>query len=251
MTLRIAIFNHNRNRHAHALADGFRAFAPVVAIDSGSKLGPGEAEWFDLRLPNVYYAGLFNAAVGMCDDLAAGDVLYVVYSDVRVADYGRAVAHAERAFHEPRVGVYGPSATGTSFPAIRNHGAGGLREVPFVEGFCLASRLELMRGVAPVDTTVNALGWGLDVHLSWRARVAGYRPVIDDGIEVQHEFGAGYAHGPALAQMKAWLETQSYAARRGHKLLFRSFSQTRLGLWRLRIEPWRLHAAPHAPTWSA
>jgi hypothetical protein len=242
VSLRVAIFNHNRNRDAHALADGFRAFAPVIAIDSGSDFGPGEAAWFDLRLPNVYYAGLLNAAVAACDDMAAGDVLYVVCSDVRVADYGLAASRAGDAFNDPRIGVYGPSATGTSFPMIRNHGAATLRDVPFVEGFCLAARLELLRGLVPVDTTVNALGWGVDVHLSWRARVARYRCVIDDGIEVQHEFGAGYTHSAARAQMKAWLQTQSFAARRGHKLLFRSFSQTPLGLWRLRVEPWWLYS---------
>jgi hypothetical protein len=212
----------------------------VVAIDSGSRLAAAEAAWFDQRLPNVYYGGLWNAAVEACGDLADHDVLYFICSDVAVPDAGLAIERARRAFADARIGVYGASATGTSFPTMRNRGTGGLRDLPFVDGFCFAARLFLLRAMAPIDTRVNALGWGIDVHLSLSAHIAGLRCVIDDGVEVGHDFGSGYAYDEAHAQWKAWLATQPPAVRRGHRWIFRSFSQTALGMLCLRLTPWSL-----------
>jgi hypothetical protein len=238
--IRVVVVNHEHNAQAHELAQAFRPHAQTVAIDSGSRLTPAEEAWFDQRLPNVHYTGLWNAAVKACDDLADHDALYFICSDVSVPDAELAVARARRAFADPRIGIYGASATGSSFRTMHNQGTGGLRDLPFVDGFCFAARLFLLRAIAPVDTSVNALGWGLDVHLSLCARIVGLRCVIDDGVQVSHSFGSGYGHDEAKAQWHAWLATQPPAVSRGHRRIFHSFSETALGILLLRLTPWSL-----------
>jgi hypothetical protein len=237
-SLRAVVVNHARNREAHELVQALRAHVPALAIDSGSTFAAGEEAWFDLRLPNVFYSGLFNAAVAACADLADDDVLYFVCSDVSVPDAGRALERTRIAFADPRIGVYGASAQGTSFSTMRNRGSGGLRELPFVEGFCFAARMSVLRAVAPVDTALNTLGWGIDIHLAFAARVAGLRCVVDDAVQVTHDMGSGYSQEEALAQMKAWFAAQPAAVQLGQRLIFRSWAQTRLGTLYLQVFPW-------------
>ena len=59
----VAVVNHGRTADALALGRAFAAAAEVVLIDSGSDRDAQQAGDFDLALPNVYYAGLLNAAV--------------------------------------------------------------------------------------------------------------------------------------------------------------------------------------------
>lgn len=241
--LRVVIVNHERTADALLLADSFRPHAEVSCIDSGSRLSPRERERFDLCLPNVYYSGLFNAAVSGCAELDDDDALLLVCSDVRVPDASRVVTLAREAFGDARTGVWGPSASGSAFRTMHNQGARRLRELPFVEGFCLAARLHLLRAVAPVDTRINPLGWGLDVHVALGARRAGLRCVIDDRVRVTHDFGSGYDQTLAHTQWKAWLATLPEDEQRGHALLMRTFSQSRLGAFLLRFRSFRASQA--------
>ena len=86
----VAIVNHDCNEGAAALVQGLRPHAPVVAIDSGSRLESCREELFDVCLPNVYYAGLFNEAVRQARLRGERAALYFICSDVRFADCGAA-----------------------------------------------------------------------------------------------------------------------------------------------------------------
>lgn len=227
--VRAVVINHGRVREALALRDALARHVSTLAIDSGSHLEAGEAARFAAVLPNVYYGGLLNASVEACADLADDDVLFLVASDVSVPEPGRTLQLLLDAFVKPRTGVWGPSATGATFPDQANHGRGGMRPVAYVEGFCLAARLGLYRALTPVDLEVNRLGWGLDVHLAYLARMCGQEVWIDDRVTVHHSAGSRYDHHDARRQMARWLATQGRGARAANALLLRPWMHSALG----------------------
>jgi hypothetical protein len=204
--LLVAVVNHGHADAALALGRAFRSAAEVVLIDSGSSLSPDQARGFDLVLPNVYYAGLLNAAAALAARLRA-DHLYLVCSDVRFSDCALAVRRAEAAFDRPGVGVYAPSARGSVHRQMSGRAGGRLRPVAFVDGFCFAARCDLLRELCPVDTALNALGHGLDVQLGYLAMRRGLASVVDDELTVEHPLGSGYHQGEARRQWRRWART--------------------------------------------
>lgn len=95
---------------------------------------------------------------------------------------------------------------------------GTLRSVVFVEGVSFAVRASLLTKLCPIDTTVNALGWGLDVYLGFLAMQAGLTSVVDDRVVVYHEANCGYNTAQARDQRDAWFAQHSRAAQRFQKL---------------------------------
>jgi GT2 family glycosyltransferase len=215
----VAIVNHERTDAALALGRAFGAAAEVVLIDSGSRLSRQQARGFDLALPNVYYAGLLNAAVALAAARGAAH-LYLVCSDVLFPDCALAVRRAEAALDDPHIGVYAPSARGSPHVRMRRRPGGRLRPVAFVDGFAFAARRELLERLCPIDTRLNALGYGLDVQLGYLAMRHGLASVVDDALTVEHPVGSGYSRDQARDQWRRWRRTELTApARLFHRLV--------------------------------
>jgi len=237
---RVVIVNHGLPGEALALKQACAPHAHTLAIDSGSALTVGQQAGFDLVLANVYFSGLVNAAVASCADMDADAVLFFVCSDVAFEDAGATLQTALGAFADDTLGVWAPASTGNLFPSLSNARSGGMREVAFVEGFCMAARLSLWRRLAPVDLAINRLGWGLDIHLAWQARRAGLRVCVDDRVQAHHVPGTRYNRDQARAQLDAWVAGMGRSARFGHGLLFATWMQDWRGRLLLRWLPPRL-----------
>ncbi|MBI5330553.1 MAG: hypothetical protein HZB71_08075 [Betaproteobacteria bacterium] len=235
--LRVVVINHGLPGPTRDLKGQFSPLAETLALDSGSTLSEDEQAVFDRLLPNVYYSGLVNAAVEQCADLADQDVLFLTCSDVRFDAPDQVLRRAREAFTGNTVGVWAPASSGTNFPSIRNAHSGGLREVAFLDGFCLAARLAHWRALAPVDVSVNRLGWGLDIHLAYQARRAGQRVTVDDRVQMHHTLGSGYSNEEAWRQLRRWVKTLDRPARLAHRLLFAERMQHRPWTWLLQKTP--------------
>lgn len=233
----IAVVNHEHNKEAAALVEGLAPFGEVVAIDSGSKLESRFRDVFDLKLPNVYYTGVLNAAVDQAVE-RRHDQLLLICSDVWVPDCGRLVALSREALADSEVGCYAPCVDGSWHLQMRSRRSGSTREVAFVEGMCFASRTSLLRKLCPVDPEVNRFGLGLDVVLGYYAMKAGMKAVVDDRLQVRHPLGSGYDVGLANDQYRRWLALLGPEVVRFNKLTRANFFQTRLGFKLLRRFYW-------------
>jgi hypothetical protein len=211
----IAVLNHERSDQTVELVRGFRPYADVFAIDSGSRLEAHHRPYFDLILPNVHYCAQINETYRELLKRPEHNLVYIITSDVRVPDYAQAVACAEDAFCDSRIGVYAPSTvtTGSGHPQMWNRSTEGLRPVVFVEGFCFATRVALLHHLCPIDTALNPIGWGVDVYLGYLARRAGACSVVDDRITVIHPKETTYDTKEARRQYSAWFARHSRSAR--------------------------------------
>lgn len=214
----IAIINHEQNAAALALRQAFAPHARAVAIDSGSRLTDEERRGFDRTLPNVYYCGLINAVAEFAAPLGDAEPVWVWASDVSAEDHGRAVALAADAFNDPKIGTYAPSAWFSGHPQMWNRGTGRCRRATFAEGFCFATRAAVLRALCPIDTQVNALGWGVDLQLAFLTRQRRQHVVIDDRVQVSHPQSTGYSTDAAQRQRMAWLAGLPPRARRYHRV---------------------------------
>jgi hypothetical protein len=214
----VAIINHAQTAAALALKQAFSAQATTVALDSGSTLSDAERAGFDRALPNVYYSGLINAVAELAAPLGDDEPVYVWASDVSVGDPGRAVALAQEAFENPQIGTYAPSAWFSGHAQMWNHRTGRLRRGTFAEGFCFATRAAVLRALCPIDTRINAFGWGLDLQIAFLTRQRRQYVVIDDRIEVSHPKSTGYSTSEAQRQRQAWVAGLSPRARRYHRV---------------------------------
>ena len=213
-----AVVNHEHTDEALKLGRAFSAHCATVLLDSGSTLNSEQRTEFTECLPNVYYSGLLNAAVRQADSRPDEEPMLFWCSDVGVKEHGKLVRLAEESFADPGVGVYAPSAWFSGHAQMWNKGTGTLRPVLFVEGFCFAARLGLLRKLCPVDTSVNCLGWGLDLQLGFIAHRSRYQVCVDDRIEVQHPRSTGYSTADARSQRSNWLAKLSPEAQRFHSI---------------------------------
>ena len=234
----VTIVNHQYNDQAVELVKGFRPQAEVIAIDSGSTLDERHNPFFDLKLPNVYYSGLVNAAYQELSDRPNHAILYFICSDVRFDDFASTIAYAKSAFEDPQVGVYAPSVNISGHPQMLCHQTGDLRPVVFVEGICFAVRLSLLEQLCPINTEVNYLGWGLDVYLGFLAMQAGLTSVVDDRLTIYHQADCGYDTAQARQQRDRWIAQQSQSAQRFQKITGFKPLKNRLGLWLLQRMNW-------------
>lgn len=212
VNLAVVIVNHALQTDAIALKDRFKqaladdASARVIAIDSGSTLTESERAGFELCLPNVYYSGLFNAAIDQTQDYPGDCVVLFVCSDVKISDVHALLSRMRAAFARWRVGIYAPSVDEPQgLRSTVHQGTGRLRQALFAEGFCFAARLHLFRRLGHIDTSVNSLGWGIDVELGRIAAARALACYVDDGIIVSHPPGSGYDDAEARRQWFAWV----------------------------------------------
>lgn len=228
--MQVVTINHNCNKRVKELRNGFSPFCDFFAIDSGSNLHPEEKAYFDLLLPNVFYSGLINAAFEMFKDQPDDFVLYFVASDVEFSNYKKAIDRVNQAFADPKVGVYAPCANASSHKQMVTGNGKGFREVSFVEGFCFAVRLGLLREMYPVDLEVNQIGWGLDVMLGYLAIKNEQLSVVDYEVEVFHPLPSGYDSTKAKIQRDEWFSNLEEKANTFRKWATFPGVNTKLGL---------------------
>lgn len=221
------VLNHRHNDAAIRLKTAFSPYADVLAIDSGSDLSPTERPHFDIALPNVYYCGLLNAATRAAQNRADDEIVYLWSSDVSHQSPADVTRRATEAFADARIGTYAPSAWFSGHPQMWNKHTGTLRRVLFVEGFCFATRVGLLRALCPIDTSVNTMGWGVDIQLGYLTLRHARRTVVDDRIEVRHPKSTGYSTTIAHQQRVAWTAQLPPSARRFHLISQKSWSKRR------------------------
>ena len=202
------IFNYNENAGASAWADHLSPYFDTVILDSGSN--PRCPHPLAVPLDNLYYSGLMNEAWRRGKEGGYGWVM-IVTSDIAIQE--RFVAPLAAAMQDiartTNVGLYQPSTAwrGRSLPQSRCHWTGRLRSTSFQEGWFHLIRMDLMDKVCPVDTSLNLLGWGIDLALSHFARMMDLMVLVDDRIRVVHPGGSGYNKAEAERQMRAWHAT--------------------------------------------
>lgn len=241
----VAILNHKLNDETVRMVEGFRPYAEVFAIDSGSEPEPRHYPYFGRMLPNVHYSGMVNAACEALRDGSDQTLVYLITSDVRIDAYDRLIALTKEAFQDPRVGVYAPSVVpgGSIHQQMIHRSAGGLRRVVWTDGFCFAMRATVLRRIYPIDTSLNRIGWGIDLYLSYMARRLGMDAVVDDRVIVGHTPGPNHPDpvrydADARRQFNAWFESLSPAARRFRRIALCRPLKGRFGAFLVRQIPW-------------
>ena len=202
------IFNHNENEKAVRWYELLSPNFDTLILDSGSE--PACAHPGAVTLPNVYYSGLMNKAFEL---LLERDYrwLVVLTSDVEIRrkDAERLCEALRMISRSTNVALYQPSCRwslrGRALPQSLCHFSGRIRRANFQEGWFHLVRRDVLEEIMPVDTSLNRMGWGIDLALSHVARIKGLLVLIDDRIRVLHPKGTGYDRDAALAQMRAWL----------------------------------------------
>ncbi|WP_462247683.1 hypothetical protein [Ekhidna sp.] len=209
----VVSINHNHNENVKNHKTGFSPYVDFMAIDSGSKLEEHQKSYFDIELPNVYYSGLINAAFEYFHDRSDDFIIYFIASDVVIDDYLKSIERVKFAFSHSDIAVYAPCANESPHKQMVSGYGEGLRQVNFVEGFCFAVRLGMLRKMCPIDIKVNKIGWGLDVYLGYLAMKQGLKSVVDYEIEVFHPTSSGYDIAKARNQRDNWFNGLEKAAR--------------------------------------
>jgi hypothetical protein len=206
-----AVVNYDHNPQAVHLKKQLSAAFDTIIIDSGS---PVQLDEFDIKLENVGYSGLFNAAAAQT---IAQDYewLFLICSDVTIRSEDVRPLRSYMNQLGEDIGVYSPSASGRCHAHCRNAATVGLRDVLYVEGYTFLARRSILDKVYPVDLELNRLGWGLDVCKGYACKTAGLRCVVDDRITVHHETGTGYSTKAARSQMLAWMDSSPLDGLRG------------------------------------
>ena len=198
------IVNHNYNAEAVNLKCISSETFDTIIIDSGSEYPP---EYFDIKLPNVGYSGLFNQAVK--ETLEKGyDWLLFICSDVvlKKSDFEKMKNYINEL--PENVGVYSPASSGQSHKHCKPQKTDTIRDVAFVEGFMFAARKEILEKIYPVNVDINKLGHGLDAYKGYLCLKNNMRCVIDDRLTVYHREGTGYDVQEASKQFFNWMSQE-------------------------------------------
>jgi hypothetical protein len=196
----VCITNHNENENALYLKKIFSNYIETIIIDSKSNQ---VADEFDIKLENVYYTGLFNESFNQCS-IKNKKYCFFIASDVYIDNLENIVSIIESL--EDDIYIWAPSSKGQSHNHCKNFGSGGLREVPYVEGFLFLSNLDVMRNMIPIDLNKNKYGFGIDLLMGLNCvKRLKKKCVIDDRTEVYHKEGTGYDQSKALNDMYNWL----------------------------------------------
>jgi len=180
----VAVANYDFSQNADKLFRSFSRHFDTVLIDSSSKVPPVSEH---LSIPNTYYPGLWNEAVGLALDRKC-DWLFFIASDVMTPSMKNLVDGIKKAASRGDIGVYTPSLmSGSRSDAQRafNNNTNALRDVPHVEGFAFLARTSLLKIQHPIPPTLSS-GWGVDVIASYNARRQKLRVVADDGAVIFH-----------------------------------------------------------------
>jgi|GEM_PF-1451425 len=199
------IFNHNCNDNSIFWSESFSPWFKTVILDSGSE--PPCVHPSAVNLDNVYYSGLMNEAYARAVE---GGYKWVVVltSDLRISekDIPRLARSISKMSKAVNVGLYQPanSLKGTAHWHSMRKRPYKLRRRRFQEGWFHMVRTDVLGKICPVDTSVNRLGWGLDVALSYYCLKEDLLILVDSRIPVEHPAGTGYNREEAERQMKVW-----------------------------------------------
>ena len=160
------IFNHNDNAQAGAWAERLSPRFDTLILDSGSE--PPCPHPLAVSLANLYYSGLVNEAYRRAMEGGYRWVL-IVTSDLQISEKhtARLLDALEQVSHAENVGLYQPSTAwrGRSLPQSRCHWTGKMRPASFQEGWFHLVQTDLLGKICPIDTSLNRLGWGVDLAL--------------------------------------------------------------------------------------
>jgi len=209
MDVLVAICNHNFNENAVKLKRFFAPSFATLILDSGSST---TVEEFDVCMPNVYYAGLWNKAVELAYARNA-EWLLMCSSDISITRADGFDQYLREAMNDARIGVYSPSLRPDSrgtFAACRNQSSGGIRFVRNCEGFFFLARTNILQRLYPVDPTLNQMGWGLDTAACTMAEKRGYENAIDDRWEIYHPASIHVDEAHTREALRQYVQYEAY-----------------------------------------
>jgi hypothetical protein len=197
----VCIVNHNDNDNAIMLKMMFSPHFETIIIDSKSDKVEDD---FDIKLENVGYSGLFNAACEIAEEKGVDGILFIC-SDVSIKKkQANQIVDKISNMDPNEIGVYSPSSRGQSHAHCKKRGE-DFREVAFVEGFMFYAFMDILKEVYPVDLSVNKLGHGLDAHKGLACIKNNKKCIIDDSIEIYHKEGTGYNTSEASSQFISYM----------------------------------------------
>ena len=238
----VAIINHECTANAIALKKAFSLHETTVLIDSGSRISEKNRPHFDVLLPNVYYAGLLNHTYNIMVQTDQRWLL-LICSDVTIADVDNFVNILRQSITRFHFGIIAPAIARKSHHRQMVVQPGQApREVPFVDGYCLAIRREILDRLCPIDTSINQIGWGIETHLGLIAKQLGLRAVVHDAILVEHTDGSGYAHTEARQQRADYFSHVGWDLRLYWRLTERWWMKNTAWERVIRFLPWRMFA---------
>ncbi len=195
----VCITNYNSNENALSLKSNFSKYFETIIIDSKSNI---IEDGFDIKLENVFYTGLFNESVNQCK-IRNKKYLFFIASDVYFEDCEKVSEFISNLNDD--VYLWAPSSRGQSHQHCKNKGQ-GLREVPYLEGFCFLSHIECCKSLYPISLNRNKFGYGIDLLLGHNCiKIQRKKCLVDDRIEIYHKEGTGYDQGQALHMMYDWM----------------------------------------------
>jgi GT2 family glycosyltransferase/glycosyltransferase involved in cell wall biosynthesis len=199
----------------------------IILVDDGS--APDTANFvadFARRYPHVMLlrnesALGYTRAANLGMQASRGDYVALLNSDTLVTQgwLERLLACAR---HHPRIGMVGPLSNTSSWQSIPQVAEGGdwaenplaedisLRqwakwigqhspqlypEMPFLNGFCLLIKRQLLEQVGLFDEETFPEGYGEENDYALRARKAGWRLALADDAYVYHAQSRSYSHG--------------------------------------------------------
>ena len=196
----VCITNHNNNDNAIKLKKDFFNYFETIIIDSKSKIIMDD---FDVKLDNVYYTGLLNQSFKETIERNKKKCFFIA-SDVYINNISDIVEYIS--LLEDDVYLWAPSSSGQSHIHCKNKNSGGVREVPYLEGFCFLSDIEVIKNLYPINTQKNKYGFGIDLLMGFNCiKLLKKKCVIDDRIEIYHREGTGYDQSKALYDMYNWM----------------------------------------------
>lgn len=196
----VCITNHNSNNNSKTLKDNLSKFFDTIIIDSKSNI---IEDFFDIKLENVYYTGLYNESVKQTIELGK-KYLFFIASDVFIEDYEKMYNIITELDDE--IYLWAPSTNGQSHIHCKPKMTDNYREVPYLEGFCFLTHIDCTDRLNPISLDINKYGFGIDLLLGYNCvRTLKKKCVVDDRITVYHKEGTGYDQGKALTDMYHWM----------------------------------------------
>jgi hypothetical protein len=204
--VRVQGFVFNWKGHEAEAAELERAVGqciPVTVINSEERLSAPRDHWVHLD-DSAYFSEQWNRAL----ELFEGDVLFHVQADAHLGDFERLLDRAITAFRRGDVGVYEPAVDYNSFQYETSRLRAldtKLLEVPLTDQTCWLVARDVLRGLPPVDVSVNRYGWGISPAVAAVCRLQGKLCVRDYGCPVSHPPGQGYSPEIAGRHRDAYL----------------------------------------------
>lgn len=211
----VVVSNHNLNQKAINLKTLFSEYCNTILLDSGSSIKDSESIYFDHKLPNVYYSGLFNKSIE-CLNSSSAKILLFIASDVTIENAQYLLRRILIAFNEKNAGIYAPSADYSCHAQMKPRNTSKMGKATFTDGFCFAANKDLLNQMYPVDVSINSLGHGLDIYLGYLALINNKQCLIDNDITVKHPKGSGYSGKLARKQRDTWFASKDKKARWFH-----------------------------------